>query len=362
MKASVPALPRMLLEDRLHLLRRLVVFAWLLLIWQLAAQVWLRAAAGFDWPERAGFSMTFNALLGVFAVNTVVLTALLLRRDWFERIPRNAEHRVGWLQLAVLAWLGLHLFYAFHVSGGLHGPLLALPPVLLIAGLSLLPGRAGWRLAAYLLAGFAAVIAMQQLMWIHPTGELRAGFALYGPGAPLGALTLLGVLLLAVAVAQHARRWIYPGAVAGSDLLRLDPDTGLFTGRFLRARIVRELGRATRQQSWSALVLLDTGDDAEASLQHAARVLRGTVRLHSDTPAHLHGGRMAVLLPDTGVEGATAFCQRIRRAFADAGLRAPRMAGAATQDRACDAATLEAEAVAALVEQPADAPPRVVSI
>lgn len=362
MKPSVPTLPRMLLEDRLQLLRQLVVFAWLLLGWQLAAQLWLRAVPAFDWPERAGFSMTYNALLGVFALNTVVLTALLLRRDWFERIPRSAEHRVGWLQFAVLVWLGLHLFYAFHFSGGLFGPLLALPPVLLIAALSLLPGRAGWWLAAYLLAGFGAVVVLQQVVWIHPEGELRAGFALFGPGAPLGALTLLGVLLLALAVAQHARRWIYPDALSGLDLLRLDPETGLFTGRFLRARIGRELGRAARQQSWSALVLLEPGGDGEASLQQAARLLRGTVRLHSDTPAHLQGGRLAVLLPATGIDAAASFCQRIRRAFADAGLPAPRLAGAATQGRACDAAALEAAAVASLAEQPADASPRVVGV
>lgn len=362
MTPTVPALPRMLLEDRLQLLRQLVVFAWLLLGWQVAAELWLRAAPGFDWPERAGFSLTYNALLGVFGLNALVLTALLLRRDWFERIPRSAEHRVGWLQLAVLVWLGLHLFYAFHISGGVHGPLLALPPVLLAAALILLPGHAGWWLAAYLMAGFGAVAAMQPLMWIHPFGELQAGFALSGPGAPLGALTLVGVLLMAVAVAMHARRWICQDAGVGPGTLRIDPETGVFAASFLRERTARELGRAARQRSWSALVLLEPADDSEAALQQAAMLLRGTMRLNSDTPARLQGRRLAVLLPATGVDAAASFCQRINRAFADAGLPAPKMAGAATRDRGCDAAKLEAAAVAALAEQPAGAPPRVVSV
>ena len=262
----------------------------------------------------------------------------------------------------MLVWLGLHLFYAFHFSGGLHGPLLALPPVLIVAALSLLPGRAGWCLTGYLLAGFGAVIAMQQLAWIHPEGALRVGFALFGPGAPLGALTLLSVLLLAVAVALHARRWIYPDTAAGAELLRIDPETGVFTARFLRERTARELRRAARQNSWSGLVLLEPVDGSEAALQQAALLLRGTMRLNSDTPARVQGGRLAVLLPATGIDAAASFCQRINRAFSDAGLPAPKLAGAATQDRACSAAALEAAATTALIGESPDASPRVVSV
>lgn len=362
MKPSVPILPRMLLEDRLQLLRQLVIVAWLLLAWQLAARVWLDIAPGFEWPQRAGFATTFDILLGVFALNTLVLTALLLRRDWFERIPRSAEHRVGWLQLAVLVWLGLHLFYAFHHSGGLGGPLLALLPVLPVAALILLPGRAGWWLAAYLLGGFGAVVVMQAMAWIHPEGALRAGFALFGAGAPLGMLTLLGVLLLAGAVALRARRWIYPDAAAAPELLRIDPQTGLFNARFLRARIGRELARAERQRSWSALVLLELPDADGDALQRAGRLLRDTVRLHSDTPAYLCDARLAVLLPATGIDAAASFCERLRRCYTEIGLAAPKIAGAATRDRSCDAGALEAAASAALAEQPSDAAPRVVSV
>lgn len=357
MSAATPRLPRMLVEDRLLLLRRLIVFAWVMLAALVMTQIGLRAAPGFVWPEQLGFSATYNAVVGIFAVNTLVLTLLLIYRDWFERVPRTAESRVGWLLGAVLVWLGLHLFYAFHLGGGVHGVLFLLLPVLLIAALTLLPGRTGGWLAAYVLGGHGLVVALQQAALIHPTGQLAQAFAFGGPVTALPLIVLGGILVLAILVALHARRALFAegGGVSGT-AQRIDPETGLFRIGFLQARLTRELRRAARQDSASSLVVLSPGSEADGreptpeQRLAMAHVLRQTVRIASDTPALFGPSALAVLLPATDRDAVEAFCRRLKEGFGESGLPTPHIAAVATCSRTVDATDMMTAVSEALAE------------
>lgn len=364
MRRQAPALPRMLLEDRLLLLRGLVVFAWFLLACFVGMELLLRSHPAARWPDVAGFSLTYNALLAVFALNTLVLTALLVYRDWFERVPRSAEYRVAWLLALVLVWLGLHTFFLFHISGAFGGALSALPVVLVMAVLVVLPGLAGWCFALYLAAGHVLVALLADAALIHPDGPLAAAFQ---PQGLLYVPALLALSFIALAAALWARGWMVPKSHAEHPAQRVDPDTGLFRPAFLQQRLQRELRRGRRQNSASTLLLLDISAEhgvhpaVDRGRPYAETLLR-TIRLSSDTPAHYGPGQLAVLMPAADDAAARALCQRLVGAIQAGGLRVPRIAGAVVDSATADAARLARAAENALLDAPEGGAPHLVRL
>jgi len=107
---------------------------------------------------------------------------------------------------------------------------------------------------------------------------------------------------------------------------QVDPLTELGDRRALGHRLAVEWARRERHGGPLSVVLLipdglehltgtygrGVGDEA---LRLVARALRGMVR-PSDLAVRLDGARFAVLLPETGREGATAFARRARAAIA----------------------------------------------
>lgn len=354
MTIRLAELPPVLLEDRLYLLRALVLFAWGLLVVFVGVEAALRMHPHAEWPDVAGFSTTYNTLLAVFTVNTLVLTALLVQRDWFERVPRNAEHRVAWLLHLVLIWLGLHLFFLFHIAGAFSGALGALPVVSMVAMLVLLPGPAGWGFAVYMVAGHLLVAAMAQAAIIHPEGALASAFA---PGGLLFGLSWVALFAVALAIALWGRSGWADATADEHPARRVDPDTGLFRAAFLQQRLHRELRRGRRQQSPAALLMIDV-DEGRGAVSEADRMrpyadhLLATIRLQSDTPAHYAAGRVALLMPATDGAATQAFCQRLVGSLQDAGLRLPKMAGAVVESAAVDALQWVTAAEGALRQAP----------
>ncbi len=100
-----------------------------------------------------------------------------------------------------------------------------------------------------------------------------------------------------------------------------DPLTGLLNRRAFRERAMRELARARRTGEPFAALLIDVdhfkqindreghvaGDEALVAL---ARELTGALR-EIDTLARIGGDEFAVLLPETGAEGAHATAERL---------------------------------------------------
>jgi GGDEF domain-containing protein len=326
MSKSATALPRVLIEDYLALLRILVRLAWLGVVIFVGVEAWIRLGSKLAWPRLGGFSFTYNAILLEFALNALLLTTLLLERNWYERVPRNAEHRVRWLFSAVVLWAGLHLFAAFHVTGSVAGPLLPLLPVALVAALVALPGLGGWLIFAYLLAGHAAVVALESIELLHPRGPLAAAFQYRGPLTPIGAVTLAGVMVASAALALALRQRLYPGDGTLTPAQRIDPETGLFCRAFLEQRMRAELGRTRRQGGSDALLLLGLDGAAAAApsaqaLRAAAQAMIGRVRLRSDTPAHYAPAVLGVLLPACDANGARSVALRIAGQLEGSGLR-----------------------------------------
>lgn len=110
--------------------------------------------------------------------------------------------------------------------------------------------------------------------------------------------------------------------------------TGLYNRRLLMDRLTAEVGRAERHNHHFALLMVDVdhfkqyndaqghlaGDDV---LKRVAAILREATR-EVDTAARFGGEEFAVLLPETGADGASEVAERIRTRIA-----AEQFAGAA---------------------------------
>ncbi len=121
--------------------------------------------------------------------------------------------------------------------------------------------------------------------------------------------------------AEELRR----SAEAASEMSMTDALTGLLNRYGLHRSLQRELSEARRYSRPLSCLLIDIdffkavndtyGHAAgDAALQQAARVIADSVR-GSDVVCRYGGEEFLVLAPETGVEGASALAEKIRRAF-----------------------------------------------
>jgi diguanylate cyclase (GGDEF)-like protein len=150
------------------------------------------------------------------------------------------------------------------------------------------------------------------------------------PGVP--SLFWIGFLVFVVCVGiATAGKWAITEATA-----RVDPLTELARRHVLDEALRRECDRLRRTGGSLALVMLDLDHFKQVNDRHGhgvgdlvlarvGRLLRSCAR-NIDTPARFGGEEFAVLLCDTGLEGAEAFAERFRRHLAE--LRVPVSGGA----------------------------------
>ncbi len=102
-----------------------------------------------------------------------------------------------------------------------------------------------------------------------------------------------------------------------------DELTGLFNHRHLQEVLTAEVERTRRFEQQLGLIMLDIDDfkrvndsyghlQGDLVLREVARVLRETAR-EIDIPARYGGEEMAVVLPQTDMQGAFRFAERVRR-------------------------------------------------
>jgi diguanylate cyclase (GGDEF)-like protein len=112
-----------------------------------------------------------------------------------------------------------------------------------------------------------------------------------------------------------------------------DELTGLFNHRRFQEVMASEVERARRYGDEMALIMLDIDNFKEVNdayghlqgdlvLREVARVLRQSSR-EIDEPARYGGEEMAVALPQTDLEGAYQFAERVRHAVENLGLPLP---------------------------------------
>jgi diguanylate cyclase (GGDEF)-like protein len=102
-----------------------------------------------------------------------------------------------------------------------------------------------------------------------------------------------------------------------------DPLTGLFNHRYFQETLSHEFTRASRYSIPLSLMVMDidffkkfndtyghlVGDKV---LRHVAGIFKNSIREQIDTVARYGGEEFAVILPETTLEGAQQFAERIR--------------------------------------------------
>ncbi|MBV9827872.1 MAG: sensor domain-containing diguanylate cyclase [Alphaproteobacteria bacterium] len=114
-----------------------------------------------------------------------------------------------------------------------------------------------------------------------------------------------------------------------TQLATTDPMTGLWNRRrfFALAEIERE--RSRRYSRGFSLLMLDIDrfksindrfghDVGDRAIEHIARICEAQKRPH-DIAARIGGEEFVILMPETGMSGAVAFAERLRRAIANNG-------------------------------------------
>jgi diguanylate cyclase (GGDEF)-like protein len=139
-----------------------------------------------------------------------------------------------------------------------------------------------------------------------------AGAALWERSPALVVLTLLPLALA-------YRSLAIPALVEAT---RIEPKTGLYNLRHLRATLEQELNRAARFDRWVALLMVDVDHLREINTRHGHlagdRALRSVAEALKrgtrdyDVAARFGGDEFCVLLPETDLEGAMVVAERIR--------------------------------------------------
>lgn len=118
-----------------------------------------------------------------------------------------------------------------------------------------------------------------------------------------------------------------------------DPLTNLYNQRFFYNYLEKEIDRSRRYRQPLSLVLMDLDDfkkyndtyghvQGDRALITVAEILRSTARA-TDVVARYGGEEFAVILPQTNLENAKAFCERMRERLAATPIPAER--GATTR-------------------------------
>ncbi len=160
------------------------------------------------------------------------------------------------------------------------------------------------------------------VLGVAPSPLLSAAFVVATPaGTAFQSQDLCSMLALALrTTAEHLHELVVLDRLRS--LAIADHLTGVHNKRYFVARLAEEVLRARRHGRPFALVMLDLdhfkrvndthGHDAgDAVLRELGALLRALAR-GDDVPARYGGEEFAVLLPDTDLQGAHAFAERLR--------------------------------------------------
>ncbi|MGH2994898.1 MAG: GGDEF domain-containing protein [Gaiellaceae bacterium] len=268
--------------------------------------------------ERARHQGSQLSLAPMFAAVLVLPPGLAALAIGLAFVPEWVRTRADW-------------YIALFNVANFVGPAMAARAVFDAVGKESLPAwslGASAALAAFLLLQYGALALMLRLArgvrlrdTVRPDCVLvDAGLLSLGAaGAALWDRSPVLVVLTLLPLALAYRSLAIPALVEAT---RIEPKTGLYNLRHLRAILEQELNRAARFDRWVAILMVDVDHLREINTRHGhlagdralrtvADALRRATRDY-DVAARFGGDEFCVLLPETDLEGALVVAERVR--------------------------------------------------
>jgi diguanylate cyclase len=309
-----------------------------------------RHEEGERFVRRMHVPRTLGLALGGIAVGTVLWT--------------HAAHALAWAALVASALVWPHVAYwlgrrsrdphrterrSLTIDSALGGAWIAamqfnlLPSVVLLAMLSMDKLAVG---GTRFLARTTAALALACVLVAAANGFKLQPYT--GLAEMLGTLPILVVYPMTVGVITYrlARRVRDQNRLL-SEISRTDGLTRLLNRRYWEEAVSAQFQRCQRTGARASLLMLDIDHfkaindrhghpEGDAVIRGLARILRDTLR-QQDVPGRYGGEEFGIVLPDTGVAGAEAIAERVRKRVEAvklaSGIRATVSIGIAELDR-----------------------------
>ena len=305
---------------------------------------------GLRFVRRMHLPRTLGLALGAIAIGSVLWT--------------HGAHALSWVALFLSALVWPHVAYALGrrsgdpyrvelrsltVDSALGGAWIAamqfnvLPSVMLLAMLSMDKVAVG---GARLLARGTAALALACLLVAMANGFALDPYTRFPE--VLASLPLLVVYPMTVGfIAYRLARRVRDQNRLLSEISRTDGLTGLLNRRYWEEAVAAEFERCRESGRRACLLMLDidhfkaindrhghpAGDQV---LRRLGDILRDTLR-QQDVPGRYGGEEFGIVLPDTGIAGAEAIAERVRKrvegtTLTSSGIRATVSIGIAALD------------------------------
>jgi diguanylate cyclase (GGDEF)-like protein len=235
-------------------------------------------------------------------------------------IRRNGSMDIAAWILVVTALLGLAFSSVY--TGGFSAPIVLLAPIVPIMTVLLINTRAACislGLVCLILAG----IFVLSIYGYMPENPKDPNLILFGEYIVLTYLCLISTWV----VSRYA-------SISRTLLVKLEKQsnidylTGILNRRAIEARLMLEVGRAKRLDTWLSFIMTDVdyfklyndsnGHQAgDNCLKEIARLIDDCCERPTDFVGRFGGEEFVLILPDTNIEGARSVAQNIRKKMTD---------------------------------------------
>tara|TARA_R110002153_G_scaffold13189_2_gene49282 strand:- start:32 stop:1114 length:1083 start_codon:yes stop_codon:yes gene_type:complete len=235
--------------------------------------------------------------------------------NWIYIRRHGSIDVAAWI-LMMTALFGL-AFSSFY-TGGFNAPVVLLAPIIPIMTVILINKRAAWislGLVSLILAG----VFVLGLYGYVPKNQTNPDLMLFGRYIVLTSLCLISTWVISSFASISRTLMAQLETQSNIDFL-----TGILNRRAIEARLLLEVGRARRSDTWLSFIMADVdffklyndtnghlaGDNC---LKDIAKLIDGCCERATDVVGRFGGEEFVLILPDTNNEGARRIAENLRK-------------------------------------------------
>ena len=247
-----------------------------------------------------------------FVITAGLANAIYIRRHGSMEIA-------AWI-LVITALLGLA--FSSVNTGGFGAPVVMLAPIIPIMTVLLINMRAAWislALACLILTG----IFILDVFGYVPENNTDSDLVVLGRYIVLTCLCLISTWVVSSFASMSRILLVNLEKQSNIDFL-----TGILNRRAIEARLLEEVGRARRSDTWLSIIMADVdffklyndsnGHQAgDNCLKDIATLIEDCCERPTDVVGRFGGEEFVLILPDTNIEGARRVAENLRKTIMD---------------------------------------------